>query len=206
MYIYVLVENQGRSSSGKVWLGAIQEMTDQKLKTQQKSVLESGLKATLFCIVILGLSRVLLPRIWSFPSETIDRLAFAFQLNMFVFVWVVVGVRLVSRGRLRSESDISGSAYGPPSKALAIKAAFLQNTLEQSIIAGTRHVGIATIFKGPELSYLFGSVVLFGIGRILFYRGYSRGAPGRAFGMVTTMIPSIFGYLYGMLVLLGRIF
>ena len=146
------------------------------------------------CFVGLLGSYLLLPRYFDFPEVLTDRFVFWARLQVFLLIWVAVGVGAVSRGRRRSAQDIRGSAYGPPSPRLAIRIAFLQNSLEQAVLASGAYLALITVLAEPALSLLVGAAVLFGIGRVTFFLGYERGAPGRGFGFVLTVLPTLLGY------------
>jgi hypothetical protein len=151
---------------------------------------------TLVAVPVAAVLGVLvLPRIFEFPTDLAERLAFALQANVFVLVWVAAGVLMVSTTRMASPRDIGGAAAGPPSDRLAIRVAFLQNTLEQAVLAAGLYLALATLASGRWLSLIVVGVVFFGVGRILFLRGYARGARGRSLGMVLTMMPTLLGYL-----------
>ena len=81
----------------------------------------------------------------------------------------------------------------PP--ALAIRVAFLQNTLEQAVLAGAFYFALAALAGGPWMALPPVAAVLFVVGRVLFFLGYRRGAGGRSFGMALTMLPAVVGYL-----------
>jgi hypothetical protein len=155
-------------------------------------------RASLVAFVATGLTAwlgyLLLPLVATFPVDLAGRLAFAAQASAFVLVWLLIGVMLVSTGRRFSPEDIGGSAAGPPSDHLAIQAAFLQNTLEQVVLAVGLYIALASLVGGRWLSLIVVGVVLFGIGRFLFLRGYRRGVSGRALGMTLTMLPTLLGY------------
>src|SRR3546814_19365033 len=97
----------------------------------------------------------------------------------------MIGVGTIARLRRKSAQDTAGSAFGPPSERLRIPLAFLQNTLEQAVLAAFAAMALATVDGEAPLSFIVAMVVLFAIGRITFWRGYPRGSPGRAFGVVT---------------------
>lgn len=99
----------------------------------------------------------------------------------------------MSRGRRKSAEDIRGSAFAPPSERIAIPAAFLQNSLEQAVLASGVYLALVTLLSGAELSLIVSAIVLFCIGRMAFFRGYPGGAPGRGFGMVLTLLPTLLG-------------
>ncbi|MBX9944827.1 MAG: MAPEG family protein [Reyranella sp.] len=157
-------------------------------------------------MLLLGASFLILPRLFNLPVDMLDRLAFVLRVDVFVLVWILIGVRMVSRVRFYSAADMGGSAAGPPSAQLAIKAAFLQNTLEQAVMAVGVHLALATLLSGPALSLIVGAAVLFSIGRVAFYLGYSSGAGGRAFGMVVTVLPTLAGFLLAIVLIIAAIF
>ena len=165
-----------------------------ELRVEQRKIIQAAVAAALFCTLSLAAGYFVLPRYFQFPTELADRLAFALRADVFVLLWVVAGVRMVSKGRFHSQADIGGSAASRPSPRIAIQAAFLQNTLEQAFIAVGAHLTLATLVEGPELSLIVVAVALFGIGRITFWFGYPHGAGGRAFGMALTALPTVAAY------------
>lgn len=174
------------------------------LKEEQRKVMRAGIAALVACAGVLAACYVALPRLMSFPVDLAERLAFTLRADLFVMVWVFIAMRMVSSGRLKSEADIKGSAFGPPSPAIAVKTAFLQNTLEQAFMAIGVHLVLATLLQGGALSLIFGAVALFAIGRVAFYRGYLKGAGGRAFGMVVTALPTLAGFILATALMLAR--
>lgn len=175
-----------------------------QLRTEQRLVLRNGLVGAALCVVVMLACRLLLPRVTDFPDDPAGALALALQANLIVLLWVVVGVRLVSRGRYLSAEDSRGSAFAPPSPRIAIQSAFLQNTLEQAVILSGATLALATLLSGPDLALIPAAVILFSIGRIFFLRGYRRGAGGRAFGMVVTMLPTVAGYVLAITLMIVR--
>ena len=175
------------------------EAERQQVKTQ------AGL-AFLLCAVILIGCVLLLPRLVVLPSATGERLAFAIQTSAVHFASVLIAVRMVASGRYNSADDIGGAAAGPPSPALAVKAAFLQNTLEQAFLGVGAHLLLASIVGGRWLALLVASAVLFAIGRISFYRRYQEGAGARAFGMATTALASLACYVAAVALLVRELF
>jgi hypothetical protein len=165
------------------------------LKHEQRRVYRAFGWATLICAVVLAGCHLSIPRIMTMPSGLAERIAFGLQADIFIFACVLVAMRMVSGTRLRSAADIRGSAYGPPSPALAVKAAFLQNTLEQAFMAIGTHLALATLLPGSSLGLIPGAVLLFIGGRIAFYHGYPGGAGGRAFGMIVTVLPTLLGII-----------
>lgn len=172
------------------------------LRSEQQKIRRAALAAFVFCALVLGAAYVVLPRLFTFPIDLLDCLAFVLRADVFVFVWVLICVRMVSRVRFHSAADIGGSAAGPPSAQLAVKAAFLQNTLEQAVMAVGVHLALATLLRGSALSLIVAAVILFSIGRVTFYLGYAKGAGGRAFGMVVTVLPTLAGAVLAMVLMI----
>jgi hypothetical protein len=146
----------------------------------------------------------LIPRVFVLPAELPERMAFAAQASIFVLICVVVAIALVSTTRRFSPADIGGSAAGPPSEKIAVYVAFLQNTLEQAVIAVGLYFALATLLSDAWLSLIPVGIVFFLIGRVLFLRGYPKGAEGRALGMALTMTPTVLGYLLVLVLLVVR--
>jgi len=135
-----------------------------------------------------------LPGLVDLPTGMAERLGFAALCWAVPCLVLMVAILMVSTARRFSAEDIGGQAAGPPSDRLAVKAAFLQNTLEQTVLAAGFYFALAAISGGAWLALLPVSALLFVIGRVLFYLGYERGVRGRSLGMSLTMLPSFVGY------------
>jgi uncharacterized membrane protein YecN with MAPEG domain len=166
-----------------------------EMAAHERAIRRAGATALVVTVSAFAAGYFLLGRMVEFPATLAERLAFAIQASAFVLVWVLIAVAMVSTARRRSPADIGGSAAGPPSPAVAVRSAFLQNTLEQALLATGGYLALATLVGGDGLAVVAVSVVLFAIGRVLFYRGYPRGAAGRALGMTLTMTPTLLIYL-----------
>lgn len=169
------------------------ELPQREFESERGQIRKAAVQSTALCIVAMVAGYALLPNLFQFPETIADRLAFAVQADIFVLVWVLFGVGLVSRGRRHSPADINGALSGPPGPRIAVEAAFLQNTLEQAVLAVGLHLALATLLPRNALSLIVVSVVLFGLGRATFLHGYQKGAGGRAFGMITTTLPTFAG-------------
>jgi hypothetical protein len=172
----------------------------------ERAIRRSSLIALASVAVAAVFATVVLPRFFRFPTDLADRLAFAAQASALVLIWVMLGVLLVSTTRSMSPQDIGGSAAGPPSERLAIYVAFLQNTLEQAVLAVGLYLALATLVAGRWLSLIVIGVVFFAIGRVLFLRGYRRGVRGRSLGMTLTGMPTILGYVLVVVLIALRLF
>lgn len=101
----------------------------------------------------------------------------------------------IARKRFFHADIIDGAASDAPGSAVAVDKAVLQNTLEQTVLAVVAYNGLAAVAPGLGPVLLPVLVGLFLLGRILFIRGYSRGAGGRAFGFALTFYPTVAAYV-----------
>jgi len=164
---------------------------DIDLKNEVQGIRTAAIKALTLSAACFAAGYLLLPMYMNFPVATSDALVFTLRVDLFVLLWVAGAVGLVSHARRQSTADIRGAAFGVPSESIRIKIAFLQNTLEQAFVTIGAHLVFSTLMQGPALSLVVVATALFAIGRIAFYRGYPQGAAARAFGMVTTVIPTM---------------
>lgn len=161
------------------------------LAAEQAGVRSRSALAFLLCAAVLGAAVWWLPAQAEFPADTAERVAFAARASLLVVLWIAVGVRMIARIRFYSAPDNRGSAYAPPSERLKVPLAFLQNTVEQAVLAMVAILALATVDGDAPLAFIVGFVVLFAIGRVTFLFGYPHGAAGRAFGMATTVLPTM---------------
>ena len=154
----------------------------------------SGVVAVLtVASVVLGY--FYLPHLVDFPHDMTGALVLAIQLSIVPLLWLLLAVGIVSTKRRTSQADVRGSAFAPPSSRLAIPMAFLQNTLEQSVLLIGVLLILATVLSESQLVVLPILVLLFSIGRYLFYVGYTHDPASRVPGMIFTMLPTMLGYI-----------
>ena len=174
------------------------------LEEANRRIRRAALLTLMALAITAPLACWLLPQVISLPETLAERMAFAVRASVFVLLCVVIAIFMVSTGRRRSPEDIGGAAAGPPSARLAIPVAFLQNTLEQAVIAVGMYLALASLATGALLALIPLAVAFFLLGRVLFYRGYARGVEGRAPGVALTMLPTVLGYLLVLVLLAGR--
>ena len=134
-----------------------------------------------------------------------DRVAFTLKWDLPIFLWLAGCVGGVSQGRFWTAADCKGSAFGPPGPKIAVRAAVLQNSLEQTVLAVGAHLLLATVLSAEELVLIPLLVLLYLVGRATFAIGYARSPIARAFGMALTGAPLAFAYvLAAALILTGR--
>ena len=157
---------------------------------QERTILRGGIAVVLSALLLISGAHFL-PQLVTFPHGPIDSIIFAGRLSLVPGLVLLFAVRLVASVRFRSAEDNRGAAYAPPSQKLAFPAAFLQNTLEQTVLAVIANFALASIGSVSATAYMAVGAALFLIGRIAFFFGYRRGAGARSFGMVMTMMPAL---------------
>ena len=178
-----------------------------RYSVEQRGVLKASAVAIALCASVLVAAYAWLPTEPFGLERNMDageRIAFALKIDVLVFLWLAGCLRAVSGGRFRSEADIRGSAYGPPSPAIAVKVAVLQNSLEQTVLAVGAHLSLAATLRGDELVLLPALVVLYLAGRAAFASSYRKGAAARAFGMALTGASTIAAYAIGIAAIFTR--
>jgi FtsH-binding integral membrane protein len=177
---------------------------DVDMAAEERAIRRDSTLATAVTLTGFTAAYWLSPAVADLPTEPADRLLFAALFWAVPCFVLMVAILMVSTARRFSAEDIGGQAAGPPSEKLAIKAAFLQNTLEQTVLSGGFYFALAAATSGAWLALLPVAAIFFVIGRVLFYLRYDRGARGRSLGMALTMIPCVLGYaLVGYLMLFG---
>jgi len=105
-------------------------------------------------------------------------------------------IGIIARHRFLTPEDLPGSGLSDATPRLRLYRAQLQNTLEQTVLTLITHLLWAVTMPPARLGAIAVAALLFVIGRILFWRGYAAGAPGRALGFALTFYPSV-GMLVG---------
>lgn len=168
-----------------------------RLSSDQVGIVRASAVALAFAAVVLVVGYAWLPPELFGLSPEMDfgeRIAFTLKASILMFLWLAGCVGAVSRGRFYSPADIRGSAFGKPSPAIAVRAAVLQNSLEQTVLAFGAHLTLAALLRKTELVLIPLLVALFLVGRITFAFGYAKRVSGRAFGMALTGASIIASY------------
>lgn len=181
-------------------------LSEQQLQKEERKIQVRSTAAFLVALASFALGYYFLPLWFVFPVELAERIAFTAQVSVFIVLWVVFAIGVVSYRRRKSAADIRGSAYAPPSPYIAVWAAFLQNTLEQAFITLFTLFALTVLLEGAMLSVVPVAAVLFGIGRVFFLVGYPGGAASRAFGMALTMMPALLGSLLAAALIVWSLF
>ena len=110
-----------------------------------------------------------------------------------------VNIGIIAKHRFFTPDDINGGGLTKGTPTINILQATLQNTLEQACLAT-----LVYLCSSVHLPYKWGRLLpqtasmLFFVGRILFWKGYSSGAPSRAMGFALTFYSTMFLLLINM--------
>ena len=176
------------------------------LKREQRKIVRNSIYAFLLAAGVFLTAHRKLPQLIELGGKDLEsRLTFWAGANLFVVLWLMYSVRLVSAGRYHSREDNRGSAYAPPSPEIAVAVANLQNTLEQSVLFSFTQLALVLLLGASALPLIVASVALFLAGRVAFLHSYPRGAGARGFGMALTAMPIVFAFLISVGAAISRI-
>jgi hypothetical protein len=157
------------------------------LTVKQKCVVAGAGPAAIITLAGLCAVSLLIPLSALPEDEAGARLAWGLQWSVLPLLTLVVAVARVANYRFVSPEDIDGSALTTASAQIQILRAVLQNTLEQTVLALGTYLIWAVAMPLAWLRAIPVAATLFVAGRVLFARGYSKGAGGRAMGFGLTM-------------------
>jgi len=164
------------------------------MSNEQKKVLAGMVAAVAFSVaffeVVFRLTDIHLS-----PLVTIGisvRLEYALKCEVFAALCMLAGVAKIANRRFFIPDAIEGG----DSPSIEIDRRYIQNTLEQLVLAIVAHLALVTIVAPESIRAVAVLVMLFVIGRITFWFGYHRSGPARAFGFATTFYPTVAVYVY----------
>jgi len=120
------------------------------------------------------------------------RLEYALKCDVFAALCLLAGVAMIANRRF----FIADAIEGGPSPSIEVDRRYLQNTLEQLVLAIVAHLALVTIVAPESVRAVAVLVMLFVIGRVTFWIGYHRSGSARAFGFATTFYPTVAVYAY----------
>ena len=118
------------------------------------------------------------------PAHVINR-------DTLVIACLAINIALLARHRFFTPDDIDGGGLSKGTPTAHILQSTLQNTLEQTVLALAVHAVWSGVMPPTWQLAIPAASILFIVGRILFWRGYAKGAPARALGFSLTFYPSV---------------
>ena len=164
------------------------------LNDKQKGVVRNVIPAAVLTVVGLCGVSLLLPLNMLPLDEPGARIAWALKWALLPVLTLMVAIMRVANHRFSTPEDIDGSGLTDGTPEVRVLRAVLQNTLEQAVLAVAAYAIWAVAMPYSWLRLIPIAALLFVAGRVLFARGYARGAPGRATGFGLTAYPT-FGML-----------
>jgi uncharacterized MAPEG superfamily protein len=161
------------------------------LTQKQQGVLRGMLAGVVITLLALLFS-ILSPPAALLPEPGVAA-AFARALtwDVLLVVTLALNIALLARHRFFTPEDIDGGGLTEGTPRAQVLQATLQNTLEQMVLAFCVHLIWAGTMPQAWQAAVPAAAVLFLAGRILFWRGYARGAPARALGFALTFYPTV---------------
>ena len=161
------------------------------LSEQQRGVLKGIVAAA--AVTAVALAGV----VWWRPDFLVPgvdigtRLGFVLAADLGIAAVLAVTIGSLARHRFFTPADIDvgGMVAGTP--RAKVMQSILQNTLEQAVLAVLVHLIWAVTMPGDWLPAIPVATMLFVVGRVLFWRGYERGAAARAMGFGLTFYPTV---------------
>ena len=161
------------------------------LTQKQRGVLLGMGVGLLSAIALIGIGAMTNPFGFDEDMGMASRIAVAIQCCALLCVFLVVSVGRLAGHRFFTPEDVdAGAAQGGSDRAHVLQS-MLQNTLEQTVIASMVYMAWAVVMPAEWLSVVPMAAILFALGRILFFAGYEKGAPSRAFGFALGFYSSV---------------
>jgi hypothetical protein len=135
--------------------------------------------------------RLPLARPASDSGDPQSRVAVWIACILFVAAWLLICVGRLAGHRFFTPEDIDGGGVAGNSPKAALLQALLQNTLEQTVLAMVAYAAWLWLAPPERLGLVIVFSAYFAVGRILFFVGYSYGAPARALGFTLTFYPNV---------------
>ena len=164
------------------------------MSNEQKKVLVGMVAAVAFSVAIFEVV-FRLTDIHLSPLVTIGvsvRLEYALKCEVFAALCLLAGVAKIANRRFFIPDAIEGG----DSPSIEIDRRYVQNTLEQLVLAIVAHLALVVIVAPESIRAVAVLVMLFVIGRVTFWFGYHRSGAARAFGFGTTFYPTVAVYAF----------
>lgn len=124
-------------------------------------------------------------------ENTSNKLSIALKALLIPALFLIISVARLAKHRFFSSEDINGSGLTNGSQKAKVLQALIQNTLEQLCIVFIAYTSWAVTMPTTSLSTIVFAAITFGIGRVLFFLNYHKGAGARALGFTLTFYPSV---------------
>lgn len=157
-----------------------------------------------------GLALTIAAFLWADPPAVAEDMAARLSLWLacaaLAAFWLLIAVARLAGHRFFTPADIEGGGLTEGTAQAKLLQSLIQNTLEQVVLALVAYGAWLWLVPGQRAGLVIVCAVMFSIGRLLFFAGYSRGAPWRALGFTLTFYPTIGLYLFLLPAVVARLF
>lgn len=162
------------------------------MDSAQRGVAVGMASAFLTAVVVLSLAATFGGTLTAANSSVEFRLELLAASLIAPAAALFICIARLAKHRFFTPEDIDGSALTEGTSRAMLLQALLQNTLEQLALAMPVYLSCSILFPSHLLVLIPAAAAMFFVGRVLFYLGYSGGAPSRAFGFAFTFYPTVF--------------
>ena len=161
------------------------------MDTTQIGVARGMAFALLTAVVGFPVAVTLVSRVWNLGSDLTSRITLASWVLLLPAATLFLCIARLAKHRFFTPEDIHGSALTRGTDKARLLQSLLQNTLEQCCLAVPVYVAGAIVAPSFILPVVPAAAVMFFVGRVLFFAGYAKGAPARAYGFALTFYPTV---------------
>ncbi|MFA7555425.1 MAG: MAPEG family protein [Spongiibacteraceae bacterium] len=162
-----------------------------RLTEKQNAVLKRMIFGMLIALSIVVMSSYLNPFGYRESISLTNKLNVLALSAIIPILLLAIAIGRVARHRFFTAEDIDGGGLSIGSEQAKVLQSQLQNTVEQTVLASLVYYAWSIIMPATFLSTIPIAALAFGLGRILFFAGYKKGAPSRAIGFTLSFYPTI---------------
>ena len=175
------------------------------LSIKQRGVLKGMLPGGFVALCIVGIGSYTNPFEYRESLNQFGRLTVAIQSLLVPTFFITISIGRLAKHRFFTPEDIDGGGLSEGSEKARVLQSLLQNTIEQALLASLVYIAWSVVMPATWLSTVPIAAIAFGLGRLLFFGGYARGASDRAFGFTLSFYPSLIMLVVTMGTVLWRI-
>jgi len=147
--------------------------------------------AMLTALAAFTLAITLVSPAWSVGSDLTSRITLASWTLLLPAGTLFICIARLAKHRFFTPEDIHGSALIGGTEKAKLLQSLLQNTLEQCCLAFPVYLAGSITAPASILPVVPAAALMFLVGRVLFFAGYAKGAPARAYGFALTFYPTV---------------
>jgi uncharacterized membrane protein YecN with MAPEG domain len=162
-----------------------------QLTEKQSGVLKGMILGIFVALGVVSLGSYLNPFGYQESLNLVHKLKVAMISCIVPTLFLAIAIGRLAKHRFQTPEDIDGEGLSGGTAQARILQSLLQNTVEQTLLASLVYCAWAAVMPGNFLSAVPLAAMAFGLGRLLFFTGYKKGAASRAIGFALTFYPTI---------------